>query len=99
MKMIKFKLLGAVAIAAMLVLNSCDKCNKVPCKKGSCVEGTCNCDKSYEGKACDTMHSAKFEGKFDMFENCTQKGSSQTYEVKIAAHPVKPNTILITGLY
>jgi hypothetical protein len=100
MKMKKFHFLGAAAIAALLFLVSCkDPCKDVNCNNGSCLEGDCVCEAGYQGTACDAKHNAKFVGIYAFLENCDQTPDPQSSDITIAADPVSPSGIAITGLY
>lgn len=61
------RLLILIALLVYFSLSSfmCrDRCKKIICVNGDCVDGTCNCIKGFTGLKCDTLSQSFFIGSF-----------------------------------
>lgn len=87
-----------IFIFLLLFIFGCrDKCERLDCLKGGCIEGKCVCDAGYEGGLCETAFNEKFVGTYTLVESCT--AGDDTYEVSVFRNPNNPSEITIFGLW
>ncbi|MFM2376145.1 MAG: hypothetical protein RLZZ165_1242 [Bacteroidota bacterium] len=58
-------------IAPLLISCKRDKCKKMVCLHGSCMEGICSCQAGYFGRKCGSVINAGYDGTWNLTENCT----------------------------
>lgn len=74
-----------------------DKCKRLECVNGSCVEGECACTSGFEGSLCESTVSEKFDASYTVDEDCT--AGFDNYELTMVPNPGVPTEIRITGLW
>jgi len=56
----QFALIALTAMASFMIsCGSSDPCEGVNCVKGSCVDGTCDCELGWEGELCDEQSTPR----------------------------------------
>ncbi len=87
----------AVLLIMLTSFGCRDKCQRLECVNGSCVEGVCACSDGYEGGLCETPVSEKFDGTYAVDEDCT--AGFDNYDLRIIPNASVPEQIRITGLW
>ncbi|MEY3442935.1 MAG: hypothetical protein RLZZ519_1216 [Bacteroidota bacterium] len=97
----KFIQLTAAAIAMIFVSASIygcgDKCKRVTCVNGACVDGTCNCDAGYFHDDCGTVINAAFVGSWTNTEECTAGSDGST--VGMSPFGVSKTELNLVGIW
>jgi len=86
-----------VLFMLLLFFGCRDKCERLDCINGECIEGKCACEQGYEGGLCETASNEKFNGIYDLNENCT--AGSDGYEVRLEPSSTEPMVFEIFGLW
>lgn len=74
-----------------------DKCKRLDCVNGECVEGVCVCESGYEGGLCESLANEKFDAIYTVEEECT--GGSDEYEITMTPNATEPSELKITGIW
>ncbi len=100
------RVIQAVVFTSIIVmfLPSCDdSCADVVCTKANsiCVEGRCVCEAGYEGDDCDIESYLKYQGSYQVSENCLlSSGGSQprSYSSSIYQYGSRIDIITINNI-
>ncbi|GIV33914.1 MAG: hypothetical protein KatS3mg031_1449 [Chitinophagales bacterium] len=98
-----FRCALAMAVGICMLPACDDSCSDVICSapNSTCVEGRCVCIAGYEGANCDQLSYVKFEGSYQVSENClSSSGGSQnkTYSASIYRSGSRIDIITINNL-
>lgn len=74
-----------------------DKCKRVVCENGECVDGTCVCEVGYGGADCSSALNMRFDGNYDLTEQCT--AGSDAYTLYFKPSTTNKSQFLIAGLW
>ncbi len=99
MKNRKFGYFFAFMLIAALMAGCSDPCKKLSCVSGTCLDGTCTCDPGYEGADCASAFNKKFGGAYTLTESCTISGAAVPYSVSARAKTGTTTEVIIVGLW
>lgn len=89
----------AFALAIVGTFASCsDNCQDVQCVNGTCNDGECECAAGYSGQDCGTALNSRFDGEFEVSENCLITGGTP-YNVTFSPKSSGPRDFTILGLW
>jgi hypothetical protein len=74
-----------------------DKCKRITCLNGTCVEGICNCSTGYFHEDCAAVINAAFPGTWVNTEECT--AGSDGYSIAMTAAGDSKTDLHIVGLW
>ncbi len=73
-------------IGFIFLISSCDQrgCEDQCNPRQECVNGECVCPNGYEGSNCQIESRDKFIGQYQVYKNCHNSGTSESYNTYIS---------------